>query len=66
VTVIDALRERGLAYDDAERAGATLHLLGALRGFGKLGVTAIGRSPHEADDLYRRVVATVDELAADR
>jgi hypothetical protein len=60
---IRAVRERGLAYDDRSRTGATLHLLGALRDFGKLGVTSIGDSPHEAEEIYREVVTALDALA---
>ena len=62
-TVIDAVTASGLGFDRSTRTGATLHLLGALRDFGKLGVTSIGRSPHEAEELYAKVVATLDALA---
>jgi len=47
--------QAGLAYDPATRTGTTLHLLGALREFGKFGVTCIADSPPAADDLYREV-----------
>jgi pheganomycin biosynthesis PGM1-like protein/ATP-grasp domain-containing protein len=60
---IRAIAERGLGYDARAGKGATLHLLGALRGFGKLGVTSIGESPHEAEDLYHEVVKAIDSLA---
>ena len=53
--VVTRVRQAGLAYDPATRTGATLHLLGALRGFGKVGVTCIADSPPAADDLYREV-----------
>ena len=53
--VLARLREAGLAYDPRTRTGTTLHLLGALRGFGKLGATCIADSPSAADELYREV-----------
>jgi hypothetical protein len=64
--VIDAVQRSGLAFDRESRTGVTLHLLGALPGFGKLGVTSIANSPHEADERYHEVVKVVDGLAAER
>ena len=60
--VITAIDQAGLGYDAKARAGATLHLLGAVPGYGKMGTTCIGRSPQEADELYREVVAAIDGL----
>ncbi len=60
--VIDAVDRAELGYDSRRRAGATLHLLGAIPRFGKMGTTCIGGSPEEADELYREVVATVEGL----
>jgi hypothetical protein len=57
--VVERVRAAGLAYDPATRTGATLHLLGAVPGFGKLGVTCIADSPAAADDLYREVARTL-------
>lgn len=64
--VIDAVDRAGLGYDPATRAGATLHLVGAVPRFGKLGATCIAPSPAQADELYREVVGTLDGLAAPR
>ena len=57
---IARIDEAGLAFDPSTAAGATLHLLGALPGAGKMGVTCIAGTPEEADDLYARVVAALD------
>jgi pheganomycin biosynthesis PGM1-like protein/pre ATP-grasp domain-containing protein/ATP-grasp domain-containing protein len=57
--IIDELARRGLAYDRRRRAGATLHLLGALREYGKMGVTCIGDTAEEARQIYREVVGTL-------
>ncbi len=56
---IDRLAESGLAYDPRSRTGATLHLLGALQGYGKLGLTCIADSPPAAEELYREATLTV-------
>jgi len=58
--VIDAVYRARLGYDPRTRTGTTLHLLGAIPRFGKLGVTCVASSPEEADGLYREVVATVE------
>lgn len=56
---IDALTRAGLAFDRTSCAGATLHLLGALRDYGKVGLTCIGDSPAEANGLYSEAVAVL-------
>jgi hypothetical protein len=61
--VIGVLEERGLAFDRGSRTGATLHLLGALSGFGKLGTVCIADSPDDANALYDEVLAALDSGA---
>ena len=48
--VIDAVERLGLGFDAATGTGVTLHLLGALPRYGKMGAVCIGRSPEEADE----------------
>lgn len=57
--VIDTVCSAGLAYDTAIRRGVTLHMLGAVRGFGKMGATCIARDPAEAGDLYRQLLVAL-------
>jgi hypothetical protein len=57
--VIDLLNRRGLGFDRGRMTGATLHLLGALREYGKMGVTCVGDSPEEAEERYREVHSAV-------
>ena len=57
--VIDRVARLGLAYDARRRTGATMHLLGALREYGKMGVTCIGDTEEEARERYREVVAAL-------
>jgi hypothetical protein len=64
--VIAAVAEHGLAFDRTSGTGVTLHLLGALPRFGKVGVTSIGDSPHQAEELYRDVVRVIDARARAR
>jgi hypothetical protein len=55
ITVVD---QAGLAFDRTTGTGVTLHLLGALPTYGKMGVTCIASSRTEADALYEEVLAT--------
>lgn len=58
--VIEALDARGLSYDEATRTGATLHLLGALKDYGKLGCVAIADSRADAEALYKEVTEALE------
>ena len=60
---VRALQAAGLAYDHVTRTGATLHLLGALRGYGKLGVVCIARTHDDAARQHEGVIAALDEAA---
>ena len=62
---IHALEEAGLGFELHTRTGATLHLLGALPEYGKLGLLCVAGSYEGADDLYANVVSALD-LAAER
>jgi hypothetical protein len=62
--VIARLARQGLTFDPKRNTGVTLHLLGALRGYGKMGMTCIGDSPAEAEQLYREAAATLDRPSA--
>jgi len=57
--VIAAVDDAGLAFDPYAGTGVTLHLLGAVPAFGKLGATCIAATTEAADDLYARLVATL-------
>jgi hypothetical protein len=59
VDLIDIVAEADLHYDPARLRGSVFHLLGCLSEFGKLGMTCIGRSGEEAEQVYR---ATETEL----
>lgn len=61
--VIAALDRAGVGFDPGTRTGVTLHLLGAIKRFGKLGMVCIGDTHEEADQLYEVALAVIDELA---
>ena len=57
--VIRLVREAGLAYDFDRRTGVVLHMLECLPIDGRFGLTAIGESPDQADELYASVDAAL-------
>jgi hypothetical protein len=61
--VIGAVASAGLAFDRRTGRGVTLHLLGAVPRYGKLGAVCIGDSAVEADALYERLVAVLETAA---
>lgn len=64
--VLEGFAARGLLFDPATATGATLHLLGALHGYGKLGVLCIADSRAAAHDLYADCVEALDDIATDK
>jgi hypothetical protein len=59
--VIDLVDQAGLAFDASSGTGVTLHLLGAVPAYGKLGATCVAGSPEAADELYVELVAALSE-----
>jgi hypothetical protein len=50
--LIDLIAEAGLHYDALQERGSVFHLLGCLSEHGKLGMTCIGRSSIEAQEVF--------------
>lgn len=63
--LIRAVADSGLAYDPATATGVTLHLLGALKRFGKVGAVCIASSPAEADELFGYLEGLLDRIVQD-
>ncbi len=61
---IDILTLNGLHFEPATETGVLFHMIGALSEFGKVGVTCIGDSREEADELFRRTAAILDRETA--
>lgn len=57
--LIERVRAAGLAFDLATHTGVTLHLLGAVGQYGKLGAVAIAADHDEARDLYESLLTTL-------
>ncbi|MBX3126156.1 MAG: hypothetical protein KF718_05545 [Polyangiaceae bacterium] len=63
--VLDIAAVHELHYQPWKETGVVFHLLGAVSQFGKIGLTAIGSSPDEADAFYERAQAALDAETVD-
>lgn len=61
--LFDIISRHGLHFDHTAQAGIVLHMMSAVSDSGRLGLTAIGDSPEQADALYQRVVEALDAEA---
>jgi hypothetical protein len=61
--VFDIMVRHSLHFNQVTQTGIVLHMLTALPEQGRLGLTAVGESQAQADELYNRAVAVLDEEA---
>jgi hypothetical protein len=54
-----------VGWNPASQTGAVFHLLRSLEEQGRIGVTAIGDTPHQAQELYLRVARLLDRLTVE-
>jgi hypothetical protein len=59
--LMDIIAHHRLHFDTGTETGTVFHLMGCLSQFGKLGLTSIGDSPQQAEDIYNKVVKVLDE-----
>jgi hypothetical protein len=59
--LFDIAARRGLHFDHSRQTGVVFHMMAALAEEGWVGMTAVGDSPEEAGETYRRAVAVLDE-----
>lgn len=58
--LMDIIAHHKLHFDTGTETGTVFHLMGCLSEFGKLGLTSIGDSPQQAEEIYNRVVNVLD------
>ncbi|MEO1559463.1 MAG: peptide ligase PGM1-related protein, partial [Cyanobacteria bacterium J06632_19] len=59
--LMDIIAQHRLHFDTGTETGTVFHLMGCLSEFGKLGLTSIGDSPQQAEEIYNKVVKVLDE-----
>ncbi len=58
--LMDIIMGEQLHFSSIDGVGVVFHLMGCLSEYGKLGLTCIGNSSQEAEDIYKQVVAAID------
>jgi hypothetical protein len=58
--LLDIAAVNGLHYQAWSESGVLFHFTGALSEFGKLGITAVGKSPAEADHWFEQTRLVLD------
>jgi hypothetical protein len=61
--LFDVLVRRRLHFDQSRQTGVVLHMLAAVAERGRFGLTAVGDSAAEAQAIYERAIAVLDEEA---
>jgi len=61
--LFDLVARHGLHFDQARQEGVVFHMISALGERGRIGLTAVGNTPAEAQALYDRTVAAMDAEA---
>ncbi|UBF27396.1 peptide ligase PGM1-related protein [Kovacikia minuta CCNUW1] len=59
--LMDIIALHQLHFDTSTETGTVFHLMGCLSEFGKLGLTSIGNSPQQAEEMYQRLTRALDE-----
>jgi pheganomycin biosynthesis PGM1-like protein len=62
--VIELMTRYELHFDQRRQTGVVLHMLATLAENGRVGVTAVGNSEEEAEELFARTKTVLDEEAA--
>ena len=58
--LIDVAVENQIHFDGARQRGSLFHMIGAVSGWGKLGVVCVGESPEDALEVRRSTVDILD------
>ena len=61
--LFDIVVLHGLHFDQSRQTGVVFHMMSALGELGRVGLTAVGDSQEQADDLYARTVEILDREA---
>lgn len=58
--LMDIIAHHRLHFNSITETGTVFHLMGCLSEFGKVGLTSIGNSPQQAEEIYNRVIQVLD------
>lgn len=61
--LFDIVARHKLHFDGARQTGVVFHMMSALGDCGRVGLTAVGDTQAEADEIYAKIVRALDEEA---
>ncbi len=61
--LFDIAVRHSLHFDHTQQTGVVLHMMSAVGDYGRVGLTAIGDSRQEANDLYEKMSSVLDQEA---
>lgn len=59
--LMDIIASHQLHFDTSTETGTVFHLMGCLSEFGKVGLTSIGNSPQQAEEIYNKLIHAMDD-----
>lgn len=62
--LVEIAVENGIHFNAITQEGTAFHMLGALSGHGKLGISCVAHSAQAADELYGETLAALDSAAS--
>ena len=62
--LFDIVVRHGLHFDHGRQTGVVFHMMSALSEHGRIGVTAVGDNPQQADAIYERAACVLTDEAA--
>ncbi len=62
--LFDIVARHGLHFDQARQTGVVLHMISSLTELGRIGLTAVGDSPADADRRHRQAEKILLQEAA--
>ena len=63
--LMDIIAHHHLHFETGSEIGTVFHLMGCLSEFGKLGMTSIGNTPEEAQEIHQQVIEVLDRETSD-
>jgi hypothetical protein len=64
--LLDLVSEARLHFDHTSQTGVVMHMLSGIASIGKVGVTAIGDTPEQAETIYQHFIEVLDQAASRR
>jgi hypothetical protein len=61
--IFNFISEHRLYYEHTTQTGVVVHMLSGVGSTGRLGLTAIGSTRQQAEEIYQRFIATLDQEA---